>query len=207
MSCPKGVTADGFETQFGTNHLGHFLLVNRLLPLLKSGSRVVVLSSGAHRVSDIDLEDPNFERTPYEEFAGYCRSKTANVLFAVELDRRLRARNIRAASVNPGGVLTELNRYLTPELIEQMRVAASPDPATPAPPVAWKSVGQGAATTVWSGVVAPADMVGGRYCESCGVAEIRRAAGMGGGVQPYAVDPERAERLWAMSEDMVGEGF
>jgi NAD(P)-dependent dehydrogenase (short-subunit alcohol dehydrogenase family) len=102
MACPKGLTVDGFETQFGTNHLGHFVLINRLAPLLKKGSRVVVLSSGAHASSDVNLEDPNFEHTPYTEFDAYGRSKTANVLFAVEFDRRHKDRGVRATTVHPG---------------------------------------------------------------------------------------------------------
>src|ERR1700689_2783167 len=107
MACPKGQTADGFETQFGTNHLGHFVFVNRIAPLLKSGARLVNLSSAGHRFSDVDLEDPNFERTPYAEFVAYGRSKTANVLFAVEFDRRHKASGVRATAGGPGGIRTE----------------------------------------------------------------------------------------------------
>src|SRR5277367_2743034 len=104
MACPKGQTADGFETQFGTNHLGHFVFVNRIVSLLKAGSRLVNLSSAGHRFADVDLEDPNFERTPYTEFGAYGRSKTANVLFAVEFDRRHKANGVRATAVHPGGI-------------------------------------------------------------------------------------------------------
>src|SRR5580700_5145328 len=107
MACPKGVTVDGFETQLGTNHLGHFVLVNRLATLLRRGSRLVNLSSAGHRYADVDLDDPNFERSPYAEFIAYGRSKTANVLFAVEFDRRHRARGVRATAVHPGGIQTE----------------------------------------------------------------------------------------------------
>ena len=120
MACPKGTTADGFETQFGTNHLGHFVLVNRIVSLLKPGSRLVNLSSAGHRFSDVDLEDPNFEHTPYAEFVAYGRSKTANVLFAVEFDRRHKAEGVRATAVHPGGIQTELGRYMTPEVTQQM---------------------------------------------------------------------------------------
>src|ERR1700687_5039204 len=119
MACPQGKTEDGFETQFGTNHLGHFVFVNKLVPLLKPGGRVVTLSSGGHQRSDVSLEDPNFERTEYQPFLAYGRSKTANILFAVALDRRLKERSIRATSLHPGGIKTELGRHLTPELIEQ----------------------------------------------------------------------------------------
>jgi NAD(P)-dependent dehydrogenase (short-subunit alcohol dehydrogenase family) len=101
MACPQSRTSDGFETQFGTNHLGHFVLVNRIASLLKPGSRLVNLSSAGHRFSDVDLEDPNFERTPYAEFVAYGRSKTANILFAVEFDRRHKANGVRATAVHP----------------------------------------------------------------------------------------------------------
>ena len=120
MACPQGKTKDGFETQFGTNHLGHFVFVNRLVPLLKQGARIVNLSSAGHQISDVDLEDPNFERTPYQAFTAYGRSKTANILYAVVLDSRLKGRGLRATAIHPGGIQTELGRHLTPELIEQM---------------------------------------------------------------------------------------
>src|SRR5580698_4260790 len=120
MATPQGKTSDGFETQFGTNHLGHFVLVNRIASLLHSGSRLVNLSSSGHRFSDVDLDDPNFERTPYTEFGAYGRSKTANILFAVEFDRRHKAKGIRATAVHPGGIQTELGRHMTPEVRAQM---------------------------------------------------------------------------------------
>lgn len=113
MATPQGRTVDGFETQFGTNHLGHFVLVNRLAPLLAEGGRFVSLSSAGHRIADVDLDDPAFERTPYDRLQAYGRSKTANVLFAVEFDRRHRERGIRAAAVYPGGIFTELQRHLS----------------------------------------------------------------------------------------------
>ena len=102
MACPQGKTQDGFETQFGTNHLGHFVFVNRLVPLLKSGARIVTLSSAGHQISDVNIEDPNFERTPnISRFLGYGRSKTANILYAVALDSRLKGRGVRATSFIP----------------------------------------------------------------------------------------------------------
>ena len=127
MACPQGKTADGFETQFGTNHLGHFVLVNKLVPLLHPGSRVVTLSSAGHQICDVDIEDPNFERTPYAPFTAYGRSKTANILYAVALDNRLKGRGIRATSVHPGGIQTELGRHMTPELVEQMMARINRD--------------------------------------------------------------------------------
>jgi NAD(P)-dependent dehydrogenase (short-subunit alcohol dehydrogenase family) len=204
MACPKGVTADGFETHFGTNHLGHFVLVNRLASLLKPGSRVVVLSSGAHRYSDVDLDDPNFEHTPYTEFIAYGRSKTANVLFAVGFDRRHKHRSVRATAVQPGVIRTELGRHMTPELTQTMveMIAAAGEAAR------MKSIAQGAATSVWSGIVASADAVGGCYCEDCHLAEIvPNDPSVHGGVLAYALNPARAEALWAKSEEMVGERF
>src|SRR5882757_4260999 len=114
MATPFGHTEDGFETQFGTNHLGHFVLVNRIAPLLRPGGRLINLASAGHRFANVDLEDPNFERTPYDPWVAYGRSKTANILFAVEFDLRHRDRGIRAAAVHPGGIQTELGRHMDP---------------------------------------------------------------------------------------------
>ena len=210
MACPKGVTADGFETQFGTNHLGHFVFVNRIAPLIRE--RLVNLSSAGHQFADVDLEDPNFETTPYVEFVAYGRSKTANILFAVEFDRRHRARGVRAAALHPGGIQTELGRHMTPEVIQQLvdarRRAGRPVDQLDRASYQWKTIPQGAATSVWAAAVASADEVGGRYCEDCHVAEVTEtSAGVTGGVRPYALDPERAKALWAKSEEMVGERF
>ncbi len=206
MMPPKGETADGFETQFGTNHLGHFVFVNRIAALLKPGSRLVNLSSAGHRFSDVDLDDPNFARTPYDPIVGYGRSKTANILFAVEFDRRHRDRGIRATAVHPGAIQTELGRHITPELTQAMTAAIKPVPGQPL--FTYKTIPQGAATSVWAGIVAAADLVGGKYCEDCHVAEEVPANFAGRtGVRPYALDPERAKALWARSEEMVGERF
>jgi NAD(P)-dependent dehydrogenase (short-subunit alcohol dehydrogenase family) len=206
MATPQGTTADGFETQFGTNHLGHFVLVNRIAPLMRSGGRLVNLASSGHRRSDVDLDDPGFERTPYDEFVAYGRSKTANVLFAVEFDRRHRGRGVRAAAVHPGGIQTELSRHMSQEslmrLLESIRANLPPGAE-----FKLKTIPQGAATTLWAGVVAPADEIGGRYCEDCHVAEVLDIGQTMGGVRSYALDPERAKALWAKSEEMVGERF
>jgi NAD(P)-dependent dehydrogenase (short-subunit alcohol dehydrogenase family) len=208
MACPFGKTADGFETQFGTNHLGHFVFVNRIASLFKSGARLVNLASSGHRFSDVDLDDPGFERTPYTEFGAYGRSKTANILFAVEFDRRHRTNGVRATAVHPGVIRTELSRHLKPEVLQAMmdRVNASSVAAGGAT-VAYKTIPQGAATSVWSGVVAAADTVGGLYCEDCHVAEPAEGADIRGGVRAYALDPDRAKALWAKSEEMVRERF
>lgn len=166
------------------------------------------LSSAGHRFANVDLDDPNFERTPYAEFIAYGRSKTANVLFAVEFDRRHKERGIRATAVHPGGIQTELGRHMTADLTQQMISAINKgNEAAKAPPFQWKTIPQGAATTVWSGFVASADEVGGRYCEDCHVAETIDNPVIRGGIQRYAVDPERAKALWAKSEEMVGERF
>ena len=208
MACPYGKTADGFETQFGTNHLGHFVLVNRIASLMKPGSRLVNLSSAGHRYSNVDLNDPDFERTPYDPWAAYGRSKTANILFAVEFDRRHKANGVRATAVHPGGIQTELSRHIGDEGMKQLieRVSAATR-AAGEPDFKFKSIPQGAATSVWAGAVAAADEVGGRYCEDCHVAEIEPDAAKRAGVKPYAVNPETAKALWAKSEEMVNERF
>jgi NAD(P)-dependent dehydrogenase (short-subunit alcohol dehydrogenase family) len=212
MATPFGHTADGFETQLGTNHLGHFVLINRIAPLLRKGSRVINLSSAGHRFSNIDLDDPNFERTAYEPFVAYGRSKTANILFAVAFDRRHRGRGVRAAAVHPGVIPTELARHMDPSRIEGMIKQMDDQLAAEGKkPFAWKTIPQGAATSVWAGVVAPAEEIGGRYCENCHVGEIVpegvTISGVSEGVRGYALDPNNAEALWKKSEEMVGESF
>ena len=206
MACPKSETADGFETQFGTNHLGHFVFTNRIASLLKPGSRVVNLASAGHRFSDVNLDDPNFETTEYTEFGAYGRSKTANVLFAVEFDRRHKDRGVRAIAVHPGGIQTELGRHMTPEITQAMI-----DSITKSQPAGegfqWKTIPQGAATSVWAGIVADVNEVGGLYCEDCHLAELQNEPGLRGGVRSYAIEPDNARALWAKSEEMVGETF
>jgi NAD(P)-dependent dehydrogenase (short-subunit alcohol dehydrogenase family) len=202
MACPYGRTTDGFEIQFGTNHLGHFVLINRLLPLLTGTARIVNLSSAGHRFADVDLDDPNFEQTAYHPFVAYGRSKTANILFAVELDRRLRERGVRATAVHPGVIQTELGRHMTPALLAEIMPTDGSAPA-----FIFKTVAQGAATSVWSAATAAADAVGGRYCEDCHVAAVTDDPAARAGVRAYALDPERAAALWATSETMVGERF
>jgi len=212
MATPFGHTTDGFETQFGTNHLGHFVLVNRIASLMGAGSRLINLASSGHRFANVDLEDPNFEHTPYEPFVAYGRSKTANILFAVAFDQRHRERGIRAAAVHPGGIQTELARHMDPSHLEAMikqinEQAAAEGKGT----LQFKTIPQGAATSVWAGVVAPADEIGGRYCENCHVSDVvpdNVTLGMlNEGVRAYALDRKNAEALWKKSEEMVGESF
>src|SRR6185437_8426094 len=175
MATPFGHTADGFETQFGTNHLGHFVLVNRIASLIRNGGRLINLSSSGHRYSNVDLDDPNFEHTPYEPFGAYGRSKTANILFAVAFDKRHRDRGIRAAAVHPGGIRTELGRYVESGRLEKVVEEINQQLAAQGRgPFQWKSIPQGAATSVWAAVVAPVDEIGGQYCENCHVGHIVR---------------------------------
>jgi NAD(P)-dependent dehydrogenase (short-subunit alcohol dehydrogenase family) len=212
MATPFGHTVDGFETQFGTNHLGHFVLVNRIAPLIRDGGRLINLSSSGHRFSNVDLDDPNFERTPYDPFIAYGRSKTANILFAVAFDKRHRSRGVRAAAVHPGGIQTELARHMDPSrmqaIVDQINQQLA---AEGKPPFRFKTIPQGAATSVWAGVVAPADEIGGRYCENCHVGHIvpddATISAISEGVRGYALDANNAEELWKKSEELVGESF
>jgi NAD(P)-dependent dehydrogenase (short-subunit alcohol dehydrogenase family) len=197
MAMPYGLTEDGFEMHLGTNHLGHFVLVGRLLPLLVASapSRIVILSSGGHAASDIHWDDPNFERSEFVKMDAYGQSKTANILHAVELERRYGRLGVHAAAVHPGMVRTELGRHFTREDVEDLMARAKAAGAGGGLPPAVE-VEVGAATSVWA-AVAPADVVGGRYLADCAVAEAR----------PYATDPDAARRLWALSEQLVGETF
>jgi NAD(P)-dependent dehydrogenase (short-subunit alcohol dehydrogenase family) len=212
MATPFGHTVDGFETQFGTNHLGHFVLVNRIASLLRSGSRLINLASSGHRYSNVDLDDPNFERTPYEPFLAYGRSKTANIQFAVAFDERHRQRGVRAAAVHPGGIQTELARHLDPSRIQSIVDQLNQQLAEEGkPPFQFKTIPQGAATSVWAGVVARADEIGGKYCENCHVGHIVAddvtISAISEGVRGYALDSKLAAALWKKSEEMVGESF
>src|ERR1700675_4955237 len=212
MATPFGRTADGFETQFGTNHLGHFVLVNRIASLIRAGGRLINLSSAGHRFSNVDLEDPNFERTPYEPFVAYGRSKTANVLFAVAFDNRHRDRGVRAAAVHPGGIQTELDRHLDPSVVRKMiehmnqQLAAEGKASSQL-----KTIPQGAATSVWAAVVASTDEIGGHYCENCHVGKVVPddvpITASSEGVRGYALDPNNGEALWKKSEELAGESF
>jgi len=212
MATPFGHTADGFETQFGTNHLGHFVLVNRIARLMGSRSRLINVASSGHRFSNVDLDDPNFERTPYEPFVAYGRSKTANILFAVAFDARHREHGVRAAAVHPGGIRTELGRHLGPaqvqSIIEQLNKQQAAEGKAP---FQWKTIPQGAATSVWAGVVAPAHEIGGKYCENCHVGRVVAddvaINPISEAVRGYALDSTIAAALWKKSEEMVEETF
>lgn len=214
MACPFGRTVDGFETQFGTNHLGHFLLSGRLLPALLAGDapRVVTLSSAGHSRSDVDLDDPNFEHTPYEPWIAYGRAKSANALFARELARRAGAR-IRSYSVHPGGIVTDLGRHLTDELINEMATFArarsgNTESASSSIGFDFKSVEAGAATQVWAATSESPDLLShnGAYLADCGLGVLGANPGTNGFL-PHIVDDDRAAALWVLSEQMVGEPF
>jgi NAD(P)-dependent dehydrogenase (short-subunit alcohol dehydrogenase family) len=212
MATPFSYTTDKFEMQFGTNHLGHFVLMNRIAPLIRKGGRLINLSSAGHRFSNVDLDDPNFQRTPYDPFLAYGRSKTANILFAVAFDQRHRERGVRAAAVHPGVIQTELGRHMDPSRLDGMIKQMNDQLAAQGKgPFAWKTIPQGAATSVWAGVVAPAGEIGGKYCENCHVGEVvaesATISGVSEGVRGYALDSNNAEALWKKSEEMVGESF
>lgn len=212
MACPQGTTVDGFETQFGTNHLGHFLLIELLTPALVAarGARVVLLSSAGHRMGDVDLDDPGFERTPYDPWVAYGRSKTANVLCAVALDRRLADEGVRAFAVHPGVIQTELSRHLTPETMAALQTSLSSGSSGSSSGgggarMSVKSIPQGAATTLYAATSPDLDGIGGRYLEDCHLAELTDDPTSRSGVRAYALDPERAEALWELSERLVAE--
>jgi len=206
MASPLMRDARGYEAQFATNHLGHFQLTARLWPALKAagGARVVALSSIGHRISPPDLEDPNFERTEYNKWISYGRAKSANALFAIGLDARGKAHNVRAFAVHPGGIMTDLQRYM-PE--EEKRAMGWID-ENGVINERFKTPSQGAATSVWCATNAQLDGKGGVYCEDCDIAVAVPADDKGfSGVRPWATDPALADRLWTLSERMTGLRF
>lgn len=208
MAPPFARTVDGFESQFATNYLGHFALVSKVEPLLANRGRLVVLSSQAHRVADVDLDDINFERQPYEPFVAYGRSKTAITLFAAEFDRRHRDRGIRAAAVMPGNSLTALPRHFSSAALQGLlETVARARADAGLPPAHLKEIPQAAATSVWAAAVADADDIGGRYLEDCAVAPINDDPNpFADGVRSYALDPGSAGRLWKKSEELIDAG-
>ena len=204
MACPYAETSDGFEMQFGTNHLGHFALTKQLMPLVLKGSdkRIVNLSSRGHQIAATSLDDPNFRNTPYDPWLSYGRAKTANVLFSVGLENRFKDRGVHAYAVHPGGIDTNLGRHLSEEqanaLMERI-TTADPD-------FAWKSIPQGAATSAWAATASELDGQGGVYCEDCHVAKVDDVSRTSG-VRSYALDQQAADQLWSLSEEMTGETF
>jgi NAD(P)-dependent dehydrogenase (short-subunit alcohol dehydrogenase family) len=214
MATPLTRDARGYESQFSANHLGHFQLTVRLWPALSKahGARVVSLSSRAHQRAGIDFNDPNFQHRAYDRWQAYGQSKTANVLFAVELDRRGKASGIRAFAVHPGAILTDLGRNMTDEELRSFGISPDSPRAIPAGKSVteggdFKTVEQGAATSVWCATSPQLAGMGGVYCQDVDVALILQHGSTSNvGVQSYAIDPEAATRLWTLSEELTGVG-
>ena len=202
MATPHGTTAEGFELQFGTNHLGHMLFATLLLPALRAAApaRVVALSSGGHRRSDVHFDDLNYRTRPYDKWEAYGQSKTANVLFAVEATRRWAGDGITVNAVHPGGIQTGLQKHI-PE--EEWRALGWIDPEGKLNPL-FKTVEQGASTSVWAAVGTELDGIGGLYLEDCNEGVPFDPAEPTYGYLPYARDPAHAERLWTMSRELIG---
>ena len=205
MACPFGKTADGFEMQFGTNHLGHFLLTNLLLPLVEKGEspRIVNLSSRGHHFDTVHFDDPNFEHRDYDKWRSYGQSKTANIMFAVGLEQRLSGRGIHAYAVHPGGIMTNLGRHLTEDDFAMLRKRMEDNAGGRN---AFKNIPAGAATTCYAATAPELEGKGGIYLEDCHVAQTDDESPVDG-VRSYAVEPGNADKLWALSEEMVGEKF
>ena len=200
MACPLMRTADGFEMQFGTNHLGHFLLTARLMPALLAAdsARVVNLSSAGHKFGAMNLDDPNYQSRDYNKWVAYGESKTANVLFTVGMEQRFGDRGVHALAVHPGVIMTELSRHMDQSDLE-MLMAQGEDRG-----LQIKTTEQGSATSVWAATAPALEGRGGLYLEDCQIAEAAVPGG-DGGVEAYAVDPALADQLWDLSEELVGE--
>jgi NAD(P)-dependent dehydrogenase (short-subunit alcohol dehydrogenase family) len=204
MASPEmRVGPEKWEAQFATNHLGHFALVAGLAPALKAakGARVVSVSSTGHKLSPVVFEDVHYRNRPYDKWKAYGQAKTANALFAMELDRRGASHGVRAFAVHPGGIMTELQRYLPREEM----VAAGWMDADGKVSERFKTVEQGAATSVWCATSPMLDGKGGLYCEDCDVAILTQPGeSRYAGVNPHAIDPEAAQKLWALSVEATG---
>lgn len=201
MATPFQHTADGFEMQLGTNHLGHFALTGELFPLIERGAnrRIVNLSSRGHHFAPVDFEDPHFTRRAYDPWIAYGQSKTANVLFTVGLEARYAVLGIHAYAVHPGGIQTNLGRHMTPEMMETLMKRVTSSDAG----FQWKTIPQGAATSCWAATAEELEGQGGVYCEDCHVAEVDDESA-NGGVRSYALNTSYADRLWKLSEELTG---
>lgn len=198
MACPLERTAEGCELQFGTNHIGHFLWTCLLAPALQApGTRVVNLSSAGHKAGAVDFDDPHYERRDYEKWGAYGQAKTANILFSVGLNKR----GIHANAVHPGGILTNLGRHM--EQSDYEYLSSAPQMKD----MEFKSVEQGAATSVWAATSPALAGKGGLYLEDCQISAPVTEANPGVGYAPYALDATAAEKLWQLSEEIVGERF
>lgn len=204
MATPFLHTHDGFEMQFGTNHLGHFALTAELMPLIERGTakRIVNLSSRGHHFAPVDFDDPHFEHRPYDPWIAYGHSKTANVLFTVALEQRYAVLGIHAYAVHPGGIETNLGRHMT----EDMRAALMKRVTSRDTGFQWKTIPQGAATSCWAATAEELEGKGGVYCEDCHVAAVDDESSKDG-VRSYALNQSYAERLWALSEELTGARF
>jgi NAD(P)-dependent dehydrogenase (short-subunit alcohol dehydrogenase family) len=200
MMCPEGQTADGFETQFGTNHLGHFAFTAGLMPIIATGGRVVTLSSAAHLRGSVDLDDLNWKSREYDPNLAYSQSKTANIWFASELHRRYSDRFL-SLSVHPGVIQTDLARHLPAAIVEGMREGFE------SAGVQVKNVPQGAATSCWAATAPQLSDHGGAYLLDCQIAEPVTEENPRSGYAPWAYDAESAERLFVVSEKLTGVRF
>jgi NAD(P)-dependent dehydrogenase (short-subunit alcohol dehydrogenase family) len=210
MATPLMRDERGHELQFATNHLGHFQLTARLWEALKKSrnARVVALSSVGHMWGGVDFSDPNFDKRPYDKWAAYAQSKSANALFALELDKRGQEHGLRAFAVHPGGILTDLSRHMTDEDLRSYGVSRVNGvitiPDVTKLPERFKTVEQGAATTIWAAVSPQLNGKGGVYCEDCDIATMVPAdSKLYSGVRPWAVDNAAAEALWILSEKLT----
>jgi NAD(P)-dependent dehydrogenase (short-subunit alcohol dehydrogenase family) len=218
MAAPLARDSRGYETQFAANHLGHFQLTARLWSALQKagGARVVSLSSRGHQIASVDFDDPNFDHRPYDRWQAYGQSKTANVLLAVEVDRRGEADGIRAFAVHPGAILTDLSRHMEDEELQNYGISREDRHTTGFIPAGnsvaeggdFKTVEQGAATSVWCATSPLLLGKGGVYCEDVDIAPVRPPDAEGRkGVQPWAIDADFAQRLWTLSEALTGVGL
>jgi NAD(P)-dependent dehydrogenase (short-subunit alcohol dehydrogenase family) len=206
MATPERRIMGGFESQFGTNHLGHMLLTCHLAPALLKGApgRVVELSSIGHRRSPVNFDDPNFERRPYEKWEAYGQAKTANSLFAIALNRRLEPKGVNAYAVHPGGIMTALQRDLSAAEIKAFGWVDDEGRVNER----FKTPAGGASTSVWCATSPMLAAGGGVYCEDCNIAQATPADDASfAGVRPWAIDPDAGERLWTLSERLLGETF
>jgi NAD(P)-dependent dehydrogenase (short-subunit alcohol dehydrogenase family) len=204
MGPPYELSEDGFESQMAVNFFGPFLLTRLLAPNLAAAApaRVVILSSGSHHMSDVDLDDPHYRRRPYEKFAAYGQSKTAANLLAVAFNRRFASQGVTANAVTPGAVVTNLGRHVTQQDAIDLGWLR---PDGTVPDMIFKTPEQGAATSVWAAVAPELEGVGGLYLEDCQVAPFWSAAKPLKGVKAYSLDHERADRLWRWAEDLVDQ--
>ncbi|KAB0488089.1 NADP-dependent 3-hydroxy acid dehydrogenase YdfG [Pseudomonas reinekei] len=206
MAAPLIRDADGHESQFSINHLGHFRLTCALWPMLVAAgqARVVSMSSRGHQIAGVDFDDIDFLQRPYDKWVAYGQSKTANALFAIALDRRGRSHGVRAFSLHPGQILTDLARHLSAEEIAGFDALDEQGRPRIAPEAGMKTVEQGAATGLWCATSKALDGKGGVYCEDCNVAPINESGTGRKGVKEWAANADFAERLWTISERWTG---